>query len=395
MKTSKLFSTLAIVAFTAFTANAQLNDNGTNVGIGTAAPANGFGSTATNVRLYVDGGDDDNMKGTTIAQQFRANSTAKGTDSETTGYIGYNSNWANASQTLGFTSNSIVSNARASFSTSNTFGGRFITDLGATSGSKKFQIGGVYGHLKGAWNGASTNGGFAGAVVGIDEINGRSTFGGYFKGRGYFSDKVGIGTENPTSELHVHDGTIRITGTSFAGGPMILFGKNGQTTDNGQWGIEYVPVANSSKPGLNFWRPWPNSNSGNHFLFLSDTGKVAVGTDNTPTSIGGANISAYRFFVKGGMLAEEVRVRTGWADYVFADDYNLKPLAEVEAFIKENKHLPNVPSANTVETQGIELGNISRIQQEKIEELTLYLIDQQKQIDELKSLVYELKDKKQ
>lgn len=393
MKTSKLFSTLAIVAFTAFQANAQLNDNGTNVGIGTAAPANGLGTTATNVRLYVDGATESGIKGANIAQQFKAGSIYSSTNSETTGYLGYNSNWAAGSSSFGVIGTSTVSTARAYSTTANVLGGRFIADLGATAGSNKFQIGGVYGHLKGAWNGASANGGFAAGVVGVDEINGAGTFGGYFKGRGYFSDKVGIGTENPTSELHVHDGTIRITGTNFAGGPMILFGENGQTNDNGQWGIEYVPAANSPKPGLNFWRPWPNTNNGNHFLFLSDTGKVAVGTDNTPTSIGGANISAYRFFVKGGMLAEEVRVRTGWADYVFADDYNLKPLAEVEAFIKENKHLPNVPSANTVEAQGIELGDMSRIQQEKIEELTLYIIDQQKQIDELKSLVYELKDK--
>lgn len=392
MKTSKLFSTLAIVAFTVFQANAQLNDNGTNVGIGTAAPANGLGTTATNVRLHVDGATESGIKGANIAQQFKAGSIYSSTNSETTGYLGYNSNWAAGSSSFGVIGTSTVSTARAYSTTANVLGGRFIADLGATSGSNKFQIGGVYGHLKGAWNGASANGGFAAGVVGVDEINGAGTFGGYFKGRGYFSDKVGIGTENPTSELHVHNGTIRLTGTSFAGGPMILFGENGQTTDNGQWGIEYIPAANGT-PGLNFWRPWPNSNFGNHFLFLSDTGKVAVGTDNTPTSIGGANISAYRFFVKGGMLAEEVRVRTGWADYVFADDYNLKPLAEVEAFIKENKHLPNVPSANTVESQGIELGDMSRIQQEKIEELTLYIIDQQKQIDELKSLVYELKDK--
>jgi hypothetical protein len=203
---------------------------------------------------------------------------------------------------------------------------------------------------------------------------------------------IGVGTVTPSSKLHIHNGALRLTGDNSNGGPMILFGENGQTTDNGQWGIEYVPSKNGT-PGLNFWRPWPNSNFGNHFLFLSDTGKVAVGTDKTPTSIGGADISSYRFFVKGGMLAEEIRVRTGWADYVFADDYILKPLSEVEAFIKKNKHLPNVPSANTVETQGIELGNISKIQQEKIEELTLYLIEQQKQIDELKSLIYELKNK--
>lgn len=118
---------------------------------------------------------------------------------------------------------------------------------------------------------------------------------------------------------------------------------------------------------------------------VGTTGRVGIGTTNTPTTIGGENISAYRLFVAGGILAEEVRVRTGWADYVFKDDYKLPTLFEVEAFIIENGHLPNVPSAKKVEEQGIELGEIARIQQEKIEELTLYMIEMQKEIADLKS----------
>ncbi|MFT5822282.1 MAG: hypothetical protein ACI8ZM_003538 [Crocinitomix sp.] len=114
------------------------------------------------------------------------------------------------------------------------------------------------------------------------------------------------------------------------------------------------------------------------------TGRVAIGTTNTPTTIGGQNISAYRLFVKGGILADEVRVRTGWADYVFADEYKLPTLAEVGAFIDENGHLPNVPSAAQVEEEGIEIGEITRIQQEKIEELTLYLIEIQKELELMK-----------
>ena len=61
-----------------------------------------------------------------------------------------------------------------------------------------------------------------------------------------------------------------------------------------------------------------------------------------------------------------MRVRTGWADYVFEDNYKLIPLKEVEEFININNHLPNVPSANEVETQGLGLGEISKVQQEKI-----------------------------
>ncbi|HEX8268726.1 MAG TPA: hypothetical protein VF581_02430 [Flavobacterium sp.] len=117
-------------------------------------------------------------------------------------------------------------------------------------------------------------------------------------------------------------------------------------------------------------------------------GKVGIGNVATFPTIGGnVNVANYNLFVSGGILTEEVRValQTGWADYVFEKDYNLKPLSEVEKYITENGHLPNVPSAKQVKNEGIELGDMARIQQEKIEELTLYLIQQNKEIEELKA----------
>lgn len=120
-------------------------------------------------------------------------------------------------------------------------------------------------------------------------------------------------------------------------------------------------------------------------------GKVGVSTSTFPTTVGGADVSSYKLFVKGGILTEEVRIRTSWADYVFKPEYQLKDLASVEKYIKENGHLPNVPSEKTVQNEGLSLGEIAKIQQEKIEELTLYLIDlkkisekQQAEIDQLK-----------
>jgi len=85
------------------------------------------------------------------------------------------------------------------------------------------------------------------------------------------------------------------------------------------------------------------------------------------------------------MRAEEVKVYTTWADYVFNKDYILKPLNEVENFINTNGHLPNVPSGNAIEKNGLQLGEMAKLQQEKIEELTLYLIKQNKEIEELKA----------
>lgn len=118
-------------------------------------------------------------------------------------------------------------------------------------------------------------------------------------------------------------------------------------------------------------------------------GKVGIGGNTTtafgsfPTLSGGVNVSTYNLFVKGGILTDEVRVSNTWADYVFAKDYKLRPLAAVEHFIQQNGHLPNVPSAKQVEEDGIELGDMAKIQQEKIEELTLYIIEQNKLIQKL------------
>ncbi|MFA5556143.1 MAG: hypothetical protein WCY06_01380 [Flavobacteriaceae bacterium] len=124
---------------------------------------------------------------------------------------------------------------------------------------------------------------------------------------------------------------------------------------------------------------------------LKFNGKVGVGYNfgDFPALAGTVDVENYNLFVYGGILTEEVRVMLegDWADYVFEENYLLPKLEEVEVFIKENKHLPNVPSAKEVAENGIELGKITTIQQEKIEELTLYLIQQQKELNELKEQV--------
>lgn len=123
---------------------------------------------------------------------------------------------------------------------------------------------------------------------------------------------------------------------------------------------------------------------------ITQNGKVRISTTDIATPNG------YRLFVEDGILTEKVRVAVegtaDWADYVFADNYNLMPLNEVEAFTKENKHLPNVPSAEDVVNQGLDVAQMDAKLLEKIEELTLYLIEQNKQIEELKAEIKELKE---
>jgi hypothetical protein len=115
------------------------------------------------------------------------------------------------------------------------------------------------------------------------------------------------------------------------------------------------------------------------------SGVVTIGNGTLCTPTG------YKLFVEQGILTEKVKVAVNcsiaWADYVFADDYKLKPLSEVESFVKENKHLPNVPSAEELEKEGLDLGVMQSLQMAKIEELTLYIIEMKKEIDVLKTQI--------
>lgn len=90
--------------------------------------------------------------------------------------------------------------------------------------------------------------------------------------------------------------------------------------------------------------------------------------------------------VNGNIRSKEVVVElANWPDYVFEKSYELKPLAEVEDFIKVNNHLPNIPSANEIEINGLKVGDVQKRMMEKIEELTLYVIELKKEIELLKT----------
>lgn len=186
-------------------------------------------------------------------------------------------------------------------------------------------------------------------------------------------------------------------GMEADGSNNILIGTN---TGNAYVGsdklmIDNVPVASSPNTAPLIWGDFANDQ-------LKFHGKVGIGGNGStdfgsfPTMGGGGSVANYKLFVKGGILTEELRVAlvSTWADYVFNKDYKLKPLSEVEQFINTNGHLPNVPSAAKIKEEGLELGGMSVIQQEKIEELTLYLIQQNKEIELLKAQVKALTEKK-
>ncbi len=104
-----------------------------------------------------------------------------------------------------------------------------------------------------------------------------------------------------------------------------------------------------------------------------DEGNIGIGVPSP----------ANKLEVDGTIRATEVIVETGWADYVFSDNYNLSSLEKLSEYINENKHLPGVPESEDIVSSGLSLGEISKIQMEKIEELTLYLIEQDKRLKTL------------
>ena len=120
------------------------------------------------------------------------------------------------------------------------------------------------------------------------------------------------------------------------------------------------------------------ANAGN--IRIDAVGQVAIG-NVVPAA------SAFKLSVTGKIICEEVKVKlsAAWPDYVFDENHQLLPIDKLSDFIKSNKHLPNIPAAAEIEKNGMELGDMQKKMMEKIEELTLYIIQQEKRIKQLES----------
>lgn len=211
---------------------------------------------------------------------------------------------------------------------------------------------------------------------------------------------VGINTPSPTSRLHVTGTTSIIGNTSITGATTINNGTNNALSVTGGVFIEKSNEAlgiSGTNSAINFY------NSGNFKSFISHStgglylgvndGNIRLDVTNGHVAIGpviltGANADAYKLAVNGKMICEEVRVKLAgnWPDYVFKNDYKLLPLSELKKFIEKNNHLPNIPKATVIEKEGMEVGEMQKRMMEKIEELTLYIIDLQNQVDQLKKI---------
>lgn len=174
-----------------------------------------------------------------------------------------------------------------------------------------------------------------------------------------------------------------VTGAQAVGSNNIFIGPNagyGAQVDN------QLYIENSSSTTPLIWGDFDKN-------LVKLNGKVGVGNVTAfPQYSGDVNVSQYSLFALGGILTEAVRIqlKADWADYVFDKEYKLASLGEVERFILANGHLPNMPSAKEVKQNGLELGEMAKMQQEKIEELTLYSISQQKQLEKQEALLLQM-----
>src|SRR5260221_6445988 len=200
---------------------------------------------------------------------------------------------------------------------------------------------------------------------------------------------VGIGNPSPAYKLDIEGGqrvknssaasgaytTFRLQGPDYGNGLELDFFGNNNIPSDLNWsyggGPGSVAIVNVNPKPLTF-------GTGNVGRMLIDAnGNVGIGTTQAD----------YKLTVNGKIKAEEVQVLVDVPDYVFENNYSLMPLVEVEKYINEIKHLPAVPRAKAIAETGWQVGEMNNKLLEKIEELTLYMIELKKENEKLKQRV--------
>jgi hypothetical protein len=183
---------------------------------------------------------------------------------------------------------------------------------------------------------------------------------------------VGVGTTNPTARLHTvlnGGGSIaRFESTVNNDGQSYIYNRTVNTVSI--WGAFDYQGTRFSYVGTESSHPFAIITSNAERMRVDASGNVGIGTSSP----------SHKLAVNGTIRAKEVIVDTGWSDYVFADDYRLASLAEVESHIKAERHLPGIPSAQEVADHGVSMGEMQAKLLAKIEELTLHQIAQEKRL---------------
>ncbi len=197
--------------------------------------------------------------------------------------------------------------------------------------------------------------------------------------------KVGINMNSPNAFLEVGKGNFPFTPAAKFGNSKFDEDDKNSTSISG--GNSDANIVNRGALVLNadVTAPVKIATGGGNVLMSHPDTKLSIGTED----------DTYPLNVKGTIRGAELIVETGWwPDYVFAKDYNLKPIEEVEKYIVAHNHLPNVPPASEIQENGLKVSEISTKMMEKIEEMMLYIIEQNKQIKDLQKEVLLLKIKK-
>jgi hypothetical protein len=189
---------------------------------------------------------------------------------------------------------------------------------------------------------------------------------------------VGIGTSTPQYLLEVKKATSGNIAFFQDGTKGIIF----QTLTSGS------SIIGSNGSAFNDIEIRATSGSGTG-LYLSTTGNIGIGTTLA------TNTENFKLAVKGKIGCSELKVLdvTNWSDFVFATGYKLRTLSEVEHYIKQNQHLPDVPSEKEVKAEGYDLTDMNALLLQKIEELTLYVIELKKENEEQQIEIEKLKKK--
>lgn len=211
------------------------------------------------------------------------------------------------------------------------------------------------------------------------------------EGGAFFSGKVGIGLSNPRCMLTILSGTVNSANNTEV---LQIAGKNPIQFFSDANGNDVAYLKGVTDNAITPQYPLSGLEIGvapNNSLYLSaNYGPVLTIASNNNVGIGTTN-PTYKLSVNGNIRSKEIVVETGWADYVFDKKYNLTKLEDVEKYILQNKHLPNIPSAKEVEENGLHLGDVQKKMMEKIEELTLYIIEADKQQKRLAKEIVRLK----
>lgn len=210
-----------------------------------------------------------------------------------------------------------------------------------------------------------------------------------------FTGNVGVGITSPLAKLHVHDAASQVA--TILVSPMAadiedsskIFFSEGASGVAGMYWL-YDGVGND----MELWGQYYGNKYGPHLTVNRTNGNMAIAGNITGNvnfsgnvALGGTYATGYKLSVGGKVICTELRVNqvADWPDYVFRKGYNLMPVGQLASYIEENGHLPNIPPASEIEKSGMDIGVMQKRMMEKIEELSLYIINQQKEIDELKA----------